>query len=91
MKVTLYGYIFIFSEKIYLYYSINSITVIRIIQNILSVRHLIKWSYIITCKKCGHISMEKLSKEKAKELLHAHIGGSQNCTSGDIELMKVRT
>lgn len=35
--------------------------------------------------------MEKLSKEKAKELLHAHIGGSQNCTSGDIELMKVRT
>ena len=34
---------------------------------------------------------KKLSKEKAKEPLHAHIGGSQNRTSGDIELMKVRT
>jgi len=35
--------------------------------------------------------VEKLTKEKAKELLHAHIGGSQNCTATDIELMKVRT
>jgi hypothetical protein len=52
---------------------------------------LIKWSYIITCKNCGHISVEKLAKEKAKELSHAHIGGSQNCTAADIELMKVRT
>lgn len=60
-------------------------------KSIISVRHLIKWSYIITCKNCGHISVEKLSKEKAKELLHAHIGGSQNCTAGDIKLMKVRT
>ncbi|HET9806917.1 MAG: hypothetical protein ACM3VV_04680 [Deltaproteobacteria bacterium] len=54
---------------------------------------MIKWSYIITCKNCGYISEEKLPKEKAKEISHAHIGGgdSQSCTSGDIKLMKVRT
>jgi hypothetical protein len=36
------------------------------------------------------ISSEKLSKENAKRLLHAHVGGPQNCTTGHIKLMKVR-
>jgi ribosomal protein L20A (L18A) len=46
---------------------------------------------VVTCSKCGYISAEKLSEEKAKELLHSHIGGKNNCTITDIELMKVRS
>jgi hypothetical protein len=51
---------------------------------------MVKWSYIVTCDKCGYISAEKLSEAKAKDLLHAHVGGQQNCTTGHIKLMKVR-
>lgn len=52
--------------------------------------HLVNWNYIVTCNKCGFISSEKLSEENAKRLLHAHVGGPQNCTTGHIKLMKVR-
>jgi len=31
-----------------------------------------------------------MSEAKAKDLLHAHVGGQQNCTTGHIKLMKVR-
>jgi hypothetical protein len=51
---------------------------------------LVNWNYIVTCDKCGYISSEKLSEENAKQLLHAHVGGPQNCTTGHIKLMKVR-
>ena len=51
---------------------------------------LVNWNYIVTCDKCGYISSEKLSEENAKRLLHAHVGGPQNCTTGHIKLMKVR-
>jgi len=51
----------------------------------------VKWSYIVICDKCGYISTEKLPEEKAKDLLHAHVGGQHNCTTGHIKLMKVRT
>jgi len=51
---------------------------------------LVGWNYIITCSKCGYISTEKLPAEKAKQLLHAHVGGPENCTTGHIKLMKVR-
>lgn len=53
--------------------------------------HLVSWSYVVTCNKCGYISAEKLSEEKARELLQCHVGGKQNCTITDIELLKVRT
>jgi hypothetical protein len=51
---------------------------------------LVNWNYIVTCDKCGYISSEKLSEENAKQLLHAHVDGSQNCTTGHVKLMKVR-
>jgi hypothetical protein len=51
---------------------------------------LASWNYIVTCNKCGYISSEKLPKEKAKQLLHAHVGGPEGCTTGHIKLMKVR-
>ncbi|MGA6921513.1 MAG: hypothetical protein WA326_07035 [Nitrososphaeraceae archaeon] len=51
---------------------------------------LVGWNYIVTCSKCGYISSEKLPAEKAKQLLHAHVGGPENCTTGHIKLMKVR-
>jgi hypothetical protein len=41
-------------------------------------------------QQTGHISSEKLSEENAKRLLHTHVGGPQNCTTGHIKLMKVR-
>jgi hypothetical protein len=48
------------------------------------------WLYIITCKKCGYISTEKLPELKAKEMITSHLGGPENCTIGHIKLMKVR-
>lgn len=51
---------------------------------------MVSWSYIVTCKKCGYISTEKLTESKAREHLRSHLGGPQNCTRGHIKLMKVR-
>ena len=51
---------------------------------------LVNWNYIVTCSKCGYISSEKLSEDNAKQLLHAHVGGPEKCTTGHIKLMKVR-
>ncbi|HEX5892066.1 MAG TPA: hypothetical protein VFY41_04320 [Nitrososphaeraceae archaeon] len=51
---------------------------------------MVSWNYIVTCNKCGYISSEKLPEEKAKQLLHAHVGGPEGCTTGHIKLMKVR-
>jgi hypothetical protein len=33
---------------------------------------LVNWLYIITCKKCGYISTEKLPESKAKEMIGAN-------------------
>jgi predicted nucleic-acid-binding Zn-ribbon protein len=33
---------------------------------ILQIIFLVNWLYIITCKKCGYISTEKLSESKGK-------------------------
>jgi len=52
---------------------------------------LVRWSYIVTCKKCGYISAEKLAESQAKEHLRSHLGGSQQCTRGHTKLLKVRT
>jgi hypothetical protein len=52
---------------------------------------LVRWSYIVTCDNCGYISAEKLPEEKAKEILHSHVGGPRQCTTGHIRLMKVRS
>jgi hypothetical protein len=39
----------------------------------------------------GYISSEKLPEEKAKQLLlHAHVDGPENCTTGHIKLVKFR-
>jgi hypothetical protein len=51
---------------------------------------LVNWNYIVTCSNCGYISSEKLPEKQAKQLLHAHVGGPENCTTGHIKLMKVR-
>jgi len=51
---------------------------------------LVKWLYIITCKKCGYISTEKVPELKAKEIIRSHLGGPQNCTRGHVKLVKVR-
>jgi len=51
---------------------------------------LVNWNYIVTCNKCGYISSEKLPEKQAKQLLHAHVGRPENCTTGHIKLMKVR-
>jgi|GEM_PF-1331249 len=51
---------------------------------------LVKWSYIVTCKKCGYISTEKVPELKAKEIIRSHLDSSQNCTRGHVKLMKVR-
>ena len=42
---------------------------------------LVNWLYIITCKKCGYISTEKLPESKAKEMVRSHLGGRENCTT----------
>jgi hypothetical protein len=54
------------------------------------VLELVNWLYVITCKKCGYISTEKLPESKAKEMVRSHLGGPQNCTRGHVKLMKVR-
>jgi hypothetical protein len=51
---------------------------------------LVNWLYIITCKKCGYISTEKLPESKAKEMIRAHLGIQENCTRGHVKLVKVR-
>jgi hypothetical protein len=51
---------------------------------------LVNWLYIITCKKCGYISTEKLPESKTKEMVRSHLGGRENCTRGHIKLVKVR-
>ena len=33
------------------------------------VSELVNWLYVITCKKCGYISTEKLPESKAKEMV----------------------
>jgi DNA-binding beta-propeller fold protein YncE len=33
---------------------------------------LVKWLYIINCKKCGYISSEKVPESKAKEMIRSH-------------------
>ncbi|HVX01532.1 MAG TPA: hypothetical protein VHA09_00085 [Nitrososphaera sp.] len=52
---------------------------------------MVRWSYIVVCKKCGYISTEKLPEEQAKDLRRSHLEGSRECTIGHITLMKVRT
>jgi hypothetical protein len=37
---------------------------------------LVNWLYIITCKKCGYISSEKLPELKAKQMVRSHLGGT---------------
>ena len=44
----------------------------------------------MTCKNCGYISTEKVPELKAKEMVHSHLDGPQNCTRGHIKLVKVR-
>jgi hypothetical protein len=51
---------------------------------------LVNWLYIITCKKCGYISSEKLPELKAKQMVRSHLGGPENCTRGHVKLVKVR-
>jgi hypothetical protein len=51
---------------------------------------LVNWLYIITCKKCGYISSEKLHELKAKQMVRSHLGGPENCTRGHVKLVKVR-
>ena len=51
---------------------------------------LVNWMYVITCKKCGYISTEKLPESEAKEMVRSHLGGSQSCTRGHVKLVKVR-
>jgi len=51
---------------------------------------LANWLYIITCKKCGYISTEKLPESKAKEMIRVHLGSQENCTRGHVKLVKVR-
>ncbi|MGI0020152.1 MAG: hypothetical protein ACREAY_06755 [Nitrososphaera sp.] len=52
---------------------------------------MVGWSYIIVCRNCGYISTEKLPEKEAKAQLHAHVAGGKGCTTGHIDLMKVRT
>jgi|GraSoiStandDraft_57_1057295.scaffolds.fasta_scaffold727081_2 hypothetical protein len=51
---------------------------------------LVNWLYIMTCKKCGYISTEKLPELKAKEMIRSHIDSSQDCTRGHVKLVRVR-
>jgi len=51
---------------------------------------LVNWLYIITCKKCGYISNEKLPELKAKQMVRSHLHGPENCTRGHVKLVKVR-
>jgi predicted nucleic-acid-binding Zn-ribbon protein len=51
---------------------------------------LVNWLYIITCKKCGYISTNKLPESKAKEMIRAHLGSQENCTRGHVKLVEVR-
>jgi hypothetical protein len=51
---------------------------------------LVNWLYIITCKKCGYISSEKLPELKAKQMVRSHLDGHENCTRGHVKLVKVR-
>jgi len=51
---------------------------------------LVNWLYIVNCSNCGYISVEKLSKEKAKILKKTHLNITKNCTLGHIRLIKVR-
>ena len=51
---------------------------------------LVNWLYIITCKKCGYISSEKLPELKAKQVVRSHLDGPENCTRGHVKLVKVR-
>ncbi|HEU4984981.1 MAG TPA: hypothetical protein VFT58_05025 [Nitrososphaera sp.] len=54
---------------------------------------LVGWSYIIVCRNCGYISTEKLPEKGAKALLHVHVeqGREKGCTTGHVDLMKVRS
>jgi hypothetical protein len=36
---------------------------------------LVSWNYIVTCNKWDMPLLKKLPEEKAKQLLHAHVGG----------------
>jgi predicted nucleic-acid-binding Zn-ribbon protein len=51
---------------------------------------MVNWLYVITCKKCGYISSEKLPELKAKQMVRSHLGGLGNCTRGHVKLVKVR-
>jgi hypothetical protein len=51
---------------------------------------LVNWLYIVSCNGCGYISVEKLSKERAKKLKKAHLDIAKNCTLGHVRLIKVR-
>jgi hypothetical protein len=57
---------------------------------ILQIIFLVNWLYIITCKKCGYISTEKLSESKGKEMIRSHLVSHENCTRGHVKLLKVR-
>jgi hypothetical protein len=52
---------------------------------------MVSWSYIVTCKKCGYISSEKLPEKEARKLKYAHLEASKDCSTGHVQLMKVRT
>jgi hypothetical protein len=56
-----------------------------------AIMNLVGWSYIVVCKNCGYISTEKLPEKEAKALLHAHVGDGTVCSTGHVQLMKVRT
>ena len=43
------------------------------------------------CKKCGYISSEKLPEKEARDLKYAHLEASKDCSTGHVNLMKVRT
>jgi len=44
----------------------------------------------MTVKNCGYISAERVPESKAKEMIHSHIGGPEDCTRWHIKLVKVR-
>lgn len=75
---------------LFLYYSFEIKKLPSYIGLILLRLVLVNWLYIITCKKCGYISTEKLPESKAKEMVRSHLGGRENCTRGHVKLVKVR-
>jgi predicted nucleic-acid-binding Zn-ribbon protein len=50
---------------------------------------LVNWLYVITCKKCGYISFEKLPQLKAKEMVRSHLGRRESRTRRRVKLVKV--